>query len=958
MPHEFEYPHLIHPATLDAIFHLIVVAVADGVTMAEAAVPYRLKKLFVSSRLPNATGAVFSGYSKGQRAEDGKLVADLVVSDDSWSEPKIVVQGLEMKQVTAGTAVSSAQITPSFETAMAKRTAVISWNIDPELLLRNDDAKARRISIPSRLRTLRDWLDMECHRTASLRVLVVGSSLRRETVHYLKPLLQEPQIRRGFSQCTLTDVTDVELRFWKLQLANSRVHVSYELWNPGQGDEATFNSQQFDLIIAGSVSRDKTPFISLSSTWKPMMHQHSRLLSLRSKVCDRVQVNGSGVYTTSEDFNARHIDLQEEILTVISFPRPFTKLPSDVYLLEPISTPGDLDIARLEKYIQDQLSESGATIHRTTLKGASGLKGKCVVSLLGLDGSLLSKWSPEEFAHFQDLVSSSEHLIWVSQGGHALEPSASTVDAGAMPGLLRVLRNEYPQIKIAHLDIAPTTSVVGQDAAVLILSVLFASLDQNNETPDLEFAEVGGHLLVPRVVDYPSMDEEIALTMGMAPPAPSRLETTGRICLPNSSSQPGDMIWQQELKLEEALDPQEIEFRVTEISVDADQPMQDSLMGSYMTGTITRLGSSVTGFSIGDQVVSYGSSRCRTHVRGNSSLSMKIPSPIPAEGSAIKIWLSAMALYVLRDLLNIQSGEIIFLQNGATSFGQTLLCLSLYLGAKVFTTVRTRKEKAYLLGRFPIDEVSILDESSDSVLPYFLRQTNGQGLDAAVVYGPSTTLNVDRFGYCLAPFGRIAAVSNDSSTTPFASLSGIANISFYTVNTAQILNRKPKLASKLLGDVSDVLRRVTNMAIEPRTDFSVTDMSTAFEWSTNPDNGGIVTVRFEGDATIPLMPLKPPPPVLDAGAAYILAGGLGSLGLRIANLMVACGARHLVFLSRSGGSRLGEQLQELRNSGCQVDVLKCDVTSLPDMKIAAEAVEKQGKTIKGVIQCAMVLQVS
>ncbi|KAI1811935.1 ketoacyl-synt-domain-containing protein [Poronia punctata] len=791
MPHEFEYPHLIHPATLDAIFHLIVVAVADSVTMTEAAVPYRLAKLFVSSRLPNMTGAVFSGYATGQTTEDGRRLADLVVSDESWSEPKIILQGLEMKQVTAGGAsVSSTQAARSAEAAVAKRN----------FLLNRIDAKSHsRISIPS-LRDLRDWLEMECHRTPNLRVLVVGSSLRKRTARHLK----------GFSQCTLTDLSDVELRFWKTQLANSRTPIHYHKWNPGkEGSEAAFDSQHFDLIIAGSESRGQDPFFS------------HRLLSLRSK-----------------DMNAHQIDLRDEILTVVSSPATnIVQPPSEVYLLMPEEPPSGIDIVALEGVLTNQLGQLGAVVRRTTLREVSDIEGKCVVSLLGLDGSLLSKWNPEELEQFQYLVSSAAQLLWISQGCHALESSACTVDAGAMPGLLRVLRNEYPQIKITHLDIAPTSSVTGEDTAALVIDVLLSSLDSSDENADLEFAEVDGHLLVPRVVDYPSMDEDIA-----------------------------------------------------------------------------------------------------------------------PEASAITIWLLVMALYVLRDILHIEQGEIVFFQNGATSFGQALLRLSLHFGARIFTTVRTREEKTDLVRRFNIDEASILDESSDSLLPYLLRQTDGHGLDAAVVYSPAGSLHLDVLGKCLAPFGRIASVVNNSTPTPVASISGLANTSFHTVHTTRILSQKPKLVSRLLGDISEVIEKVADITIQPRSDFSVTDMPTALEWSRKADNGGIVTVQFDGSATIPLMPSKPPPLVLDAEAAYLLAGGLGSLGLRIANLMVASGAMHLVFLSRSGHSRLGDQLQKLRDRGCQVEILKCDVTSLPDVKRAVETVSKQGRKIKGVIQCAMVLQ--
>ncbi len=97
----------------------------------------------------------------------------------------------------------------------------------------------------------------------------------------------------------------------------------------------------------------------------------------------------------------------------------------------------------------------------------------------------------------------------------------------------------------------------------------------------------------------------------------------------------------------------------------------------------------------------------------------------------------------------------------------------------------------------------------------------------------------------------------------------------------------------------------------------------------------------------------------DPYAAYLLAGALGGLGRSLAAWMVERGARHLVFLSRSGIAKpeAAGTVQELLNAGADPEVIRCDLT---DRKALLSAVEKISETrqIKGVIHAAMVEGVS
>jgi len=93
-------------------------------------------------------------------------------------------------------------------------------------------------------------------------------------------------------------------------------------------------------------------------------------------------------------------------------------------------------------------------------------------------------------------------------------------------------------------------------------------------------------------------------------------------------------------------------------------------------------------------------------------------------------------------------------------------------------------------------------------------------------------------------------------------------------------------------------------------------------------------------------------------AAYLLAGGLGGLGRAVATYLVECGARYLIFLSRSAGSSESDKsfLAELARQDCNVDVIAGSVANLTDVKLAVVRTIATGRHIAGVLQLSMVLR--
>ncbi|RFU36270.1 hypothetical protein B7463_g122, partial [Scytalidium lignicola] len=132
MPHEFEFKHIIHPITLDNIFHMILPAqVGSGKAMKDAYVPVSVKSLYISTGIKNKPGTLLSGYSTVTNEDNSGFGATVVVSDSDWSNVQLIIKGLELKRLTS----LSESDSPSISNSQARRIVFHSiWKEDVEFI--------------------------------------------------------------------------------------------------------------------------------------------------------------------------------------------------------------------------------------------------------------------------------------------------------------------------------------------------------------------------------------------------------------------------------------------------------------------------------------------------------------------------------------------------------------------------------------------------------------------------------------------------------------------------------------------------------------------------------------------------------------------------------------------------------------------------------------------------------
>lgn len=104
-------------------------------------------------------------------------------------------------------------------------------------------------------------------------------------------------------------------------------------------------------------------------------------------------------------------------------------------------------------------------------------------------------------------------------------------------------------------------------------------------------------------------------------------------------------------------------------------------------------------------------------------------------------------------------------------------------------------------------------------------------------------------------------------------------------------------------------------------------------------------------------PTRPLRPLADRNGSYLVTGGLGALGLKIAAWLVAQGSRHLVLTGRHGVTTTAQQavIKELERVGAQVIIVPADVSQPAAVARLLEIIQSNLPPLRGIVHAAGVL---
>ncbi|EZF68845.1 hypothetical protein H105_08627 [Trichophyton soudanense CBS 452.61] len=899
---------VLHPTFLDSSLHPIFAAVEGlmGHSITESFIPTFMRSLKISGHL-NRKEYKCDGFKAN-------------VAVDSWMHgPRVAISniGIESKDGQLLADIEGLELTSLGSDAddQQKRTLFfgIQWKPAFEFLT---PAQAQNLSVP-------EIVDLYVHQNPNLHFLHYSDS-HTSTLDILNHLGGSNGERRKFGKMTVVPVGSAE---------EASFSPLVERWNGLVSLEAPLDEEKFDVIIISA---------SAEAASIEKLNENGLVISHPAKA--PTAENLRQLWSTSD-------------VTVLKGGDESVFTPETLTILMP-SNPS----AETEALAQRIESTTSAKVTRKdflSLRNGTRMDDN-VISLYALDVNIFydepSK-ALNEFKAVQSLTSdANRNIVWLSQGTFMDCPCP---EQAMFPGLARSVRHETEDLRIAILDI--TKSAKADLSADLIFRILNPTLHEE------EIALRNGQIHVSRLHANDELNSKIAggynhqATMQPLHQKNRPLKLViGRPGLLETLSFADDTeITDEPLKddeLEIAVKASAINFRDIALSMGI---IEDYKLGDECAGIVIRKGSKVSDeeFQIGDRVVALrpGEGAHRTIARNPACYCAKIGSLTFAQAAAYPLVLST-AYFSLVEAARLKEGETVLIHAAAGGVGQMAIQVAQLVGAKIIATVGSQSKRDLLKNTYGLTDDQILNSRDDSFVEGVHRLTNGWGVD--VVLNSLAGKLLHATWTCLAPFGRFIEIGKRDihqnsriDMDPFRK-----NATFASVDLVTMFNLKNRsIATKLFKECCELFQQGKIRSI-PTVELEYAECEKAFRMLQLGNVAGKVVLVPGDDNQVLVQPnTNDSKATLKSDKTYLLVGGLGGLGQKLAEWLYRRGARRLAFLSRSGADKPEAKavVQWLEDRNVNVRVFKADVSNFDGVNNCVKAIKDN---LAGVFQAAMVLQ--
>ncbi|KAI1307850.1 putative polyketide synthase [Xylaria venustula] len=941
-----ERSHVVHPATLDAVFHLAFAAVNGGSDkLSKPMVPKSIDEVVVAFEIPHAAGHRLKGFSNARRHGFKELKADIVMMNENVTDPVLSICGFCCAEVAGGDGLDTSFVSRDLVSQLVWKPAVDLLSLEELQTVLSPAGNSDRFTNSQ----LVQYIELLYHTNPALSILEIASH---------DTLLQEEGILKAVLQTAdytvICQDEETMSRLQKSVAGRANEGIKFEVHGSADGIPSEKEEQADLVIISSPILASQETITSARLRLKhggkilvpvDVTDSQSTETSLRKAgfsaagVFKPASSQQKGLIVASKDPNLNGSFVNQEVILIMDM------IPSAA-------------ACALERLLRTALQESRCKVS-TAVWGeteAAVFHGKSCIALMELEIPLLESLSEADFINVRELILNASSVLWVNG---ASQPSSAMIS-----GLARVIRNEVPGIKLRTLNTPFKYLGRPQRLCDIISKVFFSKTDDN------EFLLKDDLIHVSRVILDESMNSEMDklnpqqatmvdnIRLGDAM-GPVKL-AIGTVGIMDTLCFERDHIPRTELKSDEV----EIKVKATALNfreiMSVMGQIPDGLLGFDAAGVVLRTGSSVTKFKIGDRVAMSCHGAHRTVHRSKASSCHLIPKNLGFEEAASIPVVHGTAWYALVRLARAKQGQSILIHTAAGGVGQAAIQIAQHIKMDIYVTVGSEAKRELLRKTYGISDDHIFNSRDLSFVSGVKRMTNGRGVD--VILNSLAGEALRQTWNCIAPFGTFVEIGlkdilNNTriDMEPFQ-----RSVTFTFFNLNDIERNRPDLMEDILGGVFDLIERGITRPITPLEVYPISKVESAFRRMQTGKHTGKIAFTFNDDDVVPVVRGGSEELVLDLdrNASYILVGGLGGLGRSIATMLVDHGARRLCFLSRSGaGSSEAQKLiTDLKRRDILVEVISCDVSDALSLSTSLAKCREHLGPVRGVIQCAMVLR--
>ncbi|KAI0096862.1 hypothetical protein GGR51DRAFT_489918 [Nemania sp. FL0031] len=844
------------------------------------------------------------------------------------------------------------------------------------------------------IRIMQNWFDLKGHKNPGLRVLEIGGGTASATVPMLETLGGRNGEPARFSKWTFTDISTgwfenarELLQEWEPQVEFKRLDAETDVVEQG------FDAESYDVVLAVNVlhatkdmrktlencrrllkpggnlvlgentnPNDISSFIfgTLPGWWVSEDGRENGPLLSQSEW--DVALTGAGFSTADIRLPVADCSRAHRMSVLVSRRRDAQEIPSrDIIIVAPEDYTSPT--STLASMIRHEFERLGSRAEVRDIQSAvENADGKTVISLLEYEMPLLEEIGAVQFDQVKQILLHSAELLWVTRSNPDDLPGHP--NRRIVSGLLRCIKTEDASRRLHELHFSREAPSGIDLAARIICRRLCSSWVSKDRPEEMETVEQNGVFCIPRYVPETNLNRFLSLTEAGAAPEIENL-TQPKRPLKLTIGTPGmldTLHFVDDDKPFQPLADEDIEIEVKACAMNfldimiAMGQIQHPDLGYEASGIVRSVGAKVTKFAPGDRVIYMGLGAMRTRIRSHQSWVHILPAHLTLEEGVTIPIAYATAYQSLIEVARLQKGEAVLIHAAAGGLGQALIQIAKLLEAEIFCTVGSNAKKQAIidLGVKPDHIFSSRDLSFDKGVK---RVTKGRGVD--VVVNSLAGEGLRRSWECLAPHGRFIEVGKKDilgnsglDMRPF-----LRNALFACVNLEDMMAASPQKSFTLVSKVLQLFEQGAIGLIRPIAVYDFTDVESVFRTMQRGAHIGKLVLRITPESRVLVAPQQSIRLNLDPNSTYLLVGGLGGLGRAQALFMAEHGARHIAFISRSGGARpeAQEVLEKLQALGVDARPFAGDIADKSQLQAVLNEIASAMPPIRGVIQGAMVL---
>ncbi|KAI2465977.1 putative polyketide synthase [Annulohypoxylon bovei var. microspora] len=777
-------------------------------------------------------------------------------------------------------------------------------------------------------------LDLAGHKTPSMRVLELGGGCGCKTKEWL----------------SLLDKDTAFPRFRNWERGNVSDNGSIELEGEAKGP--------FDVILIPGHAASK-------QCWKEAsVHLLERLSNDRGLIITR---KTEEAVATLREAQFALVDVGHKIILGIRRTEGLPLKDREVLIVYRDQSPVVEElVGTLSQYLQQYAGVGKVQqVALSTIRSIAIDPNVVCISLLELEHEFLASMNSDDMDLLRVISNTVNDIAWVT-GTQALKRSNPRLTMSS--GLSRSLMLEQPSLRFSVIDIgAPHVSDHNtQTACRNILKALVPQYDMD----DKEFTQDNDLLFISRFYPDASLNSTFQRRLGsqvrdqiqtatLTSAEPARL-AIGKVGVMDT------VHFQQLCEPAKELPVGFVDIQVKAVSLNAKDvynlngrvEVRDATTACEFTGVVVAAGPDVTNVQLGDRVVAMVPNYFTTTERVPAwTVHKLLPGEKFTEISTLPVAYST-ALIALHDCARLRSGESVLIHGGSGALGIAAINIAQNTGAVIYTTASSQAKKDFLVSQFGIPASNIFSSRDTSFVDGIKNATGGRGVD--VVLNSLVGDLMHASWSCVASFGRFVEVGKreliDAGKLDMAIFQ--RNATFTAFDLSEMFYSKDPFQNQAYASkMKEALEwhRSGHVKLGPMTVFDIADIAQAYRYFSSKDRIGKVVVSLENSQSRIQVVEPKYRTILDPNKTYLLIGCLGGLGRSIGRWMAARGARHLVFLGRSGCDKPSAKkfVSLLQSMGVESKVIKGDVLSSEDVTKAIRACVAAGRLIGGVIQAAM-----